>query len=89
MYEVMKLSGRRKDPQVWDKWWKRAIASVPIHLSGEGSGKCGRGSAGGEGAWGKDQMESDLSTLVNIDAQKLGAPSGGRDTIERVRRILH
>ena len=39
-----------------------------------------RGSAGAEGAWGKDQMESDLSTLVKIDVQKLGAPWASNDS---------
>lgn len=63
LYEVMELSGRRKDTQVWEKWWKRAIVSMPIRLSGDGSGKCGSGRRVC-----KDQMESDLSTLVEIDA---------------------
>ncbi|MEO8341365.1 MAG: hypothetical protein ABI604_16945 [Nitrospirota bacterium] len=26
---ILELSGRRKEPKVWESWWKRAITSVP------------------------------------------------------------
>jgi len=76
LYEVMELSGRRKDPQVWEKWWKRAIASVPHPFVWRRIGEVRERKARGE----KINMGSYLSKLVKIDAQKLGASWASSDS---------
>ena len=73
---MMELSGRQKDPQVWEKWWKRAIASVPHPCVWRRIGEVRERKARGE----KINMGSDLSTLVKIDVQKLGAPWASNDS---------
>jgi hypothetical protein len=69
LYEVLEISGRRKDPKVWENWWKRALATVPHPFIWRRIGEVRERKARGE----KLNMGSYLSKLVKIDAQKLGA----------------
>lgn len=69
LHEVMELSGLRKDPVVWEKWWKRAIMTVPHPFIWRRIGEVRERKARGE----RINMGSYLSKLVKIDAQKCGA----------------
>lgn len=69
LHEVMELSGRRKDPAVWEKWWKRAIATVPHPFIWRRIGEVRERKARGE----QINMGSYLSRLVRIDGQRVGA----------------
>jgi hypothetical protein len=66
--EVMELSGRRKDPEVWEKWWKRAIAAVPHARIWLRIGEVRERKARGEPI----NMGSYLAKLVKIEAKRLG-----------------
>ncbi len=66
--EVMDLSGRRKDPEVWEKWWKRAIAAVPHARIWMRIGEVKERKARGE----RLNMGSYLAKLVKIEAKGLG-----------------
>jgi hypothetical protein len=65
----MELSGRRKDPGVWEKWWKRAIKTVPHAFIWRRIGEVRERKARGE----QINMGSYLSRLVKIDARRVGA----------------
>lgn len=69
LHEVMELSGRRKDPGVWEKWWKRAIKTVPHAFIWRRIGEVRERKARGE----QINMGSYLSRLVKIDARRVGA----------------
>jgi hypothetical protein len=67
-HEVMALSGRRKDPVVWEKWWKRAIAEIPHTRIWLRIGEVKERKARGEPI----NMGSYLAKLVKIEAKGLG-----------------
>ena len=73
---VLELSGRRKDPKVWEKWWKRAIASVPHPMIWRRIGEVRERNARGE----RLNMGSYLAKLVSIDATRLNLPWTTRDS---------
>lgn len=66
--EIMGLSGRRKDPEVWEKWWKRAIAAVPHPRIWLRIGEVKERKARGE----RINMGSYLAKLIKIEAKGLG-----------------
>lgn len=68
LHEVLEISGHRKDPHVWENWWKRAVATVPHPFIWRRIGEVRERKARGE----RLNMGSYLSKLVKIDAQKLG-----------------
>jgi len=66
--EIMELSGRRKDPAVWEKWWRRAIGVVPHPRIWLRIGEVKERKARGE----RINMGSYLAKLVKIEAKGLG-----------------
>lgn len=68
--EIISLSGRRKDPDVWEKWWKRAIAVVPHPRIWLRIGEVKERKARGE----RINMGSYLAKLIKIEAKGLGVP---------------
>ncbi|OQW37715.1 MAG: hypothetical protein A4E19_20955 [Nitrospira sp. SG-bin1] len=66
--EIMGLSGRRKDPDVWEKWWKRAIAAVPHPRIWLRIGEVKERKARGE----RINMGSYLAKLIKVEAKGLG-----------------
>jgi hypothetical protein len=68
LHAVLELSGRRKDHDVWEKWWKRAIAAVPHARIWLRIGEVKERKARGECI----NMGSYLAKLVKIEAKRLG-----------------
>lgn len=66
---ILDLSGQRKNPDVWVKFWKRAIATVPHAFIWRRIGEVRERKAKGE----RLNMGSYLARLVKIDAKKVGA----------------
>jgi len=74
LHEILELSGRRKDPKVWENWWKRAIDIIPHNFIWRRIGEVKERKARGE----KINMGSYLASLVKVDATKLGHAWGDR-----------
>ena len=68
--EIIGLSGRRRDPDVWEKWWKRAIAAVPHPRIWLRIGEVKERKARGE----RINMGSYLAKLIKIEAKSFGVP---------------
>lgn len=66
--EIIGLSGRRKDPEVWEKWWKRAIAAVPHSRIWLRIGEVKERKARGE----RINVGSYLVKLIKVEAKGLG-----------------
>ena len=67
---VLELSGRRKDPKVWESWWKRAIASVPHPMIWRRIGEVKERRLSGQSI----NVGSYLLSLVRRDAVRLELP---------------
>lgn len=79
---ILEMSGRRKDPKVWEKWWRRAINTVPHQVIWRRIGEVKERKARGERI---QNLGSYLTSLVRVDAAKSGAAwavDGGEDTSE-------
>jgi hypothetical protein len=68
--EIIGLSGRRKDPDVWENWWKRAITAVPHVRIWLRIGEVKERKARGE----RINMGSYLAKLIKVEAKGLGLP---------------
>jgi len=75
---VLELSGRRKDPKVWEKWWKRAIASVPHPMIWRRIGEVKERRSSGQNL----NVGSYLLSLIRRDAARLGLPWATSDKVK-------
>jgi hypothetical protein len=68
LHEILELSGRRKDPDVWEKWWRRAITAVPHSRIWLRIGEVKERKARGE----RINVGSYLVKLIKVEAKGLG-----------------
>ncbi|HNC84015.1 MAG TPA: hypothetical protein PK999_13265, partial [Nitrospira sp.] len=72
------ISGKRKDPKVWEKWWKRAITSVPHPMIWRRIGEVKERRLSGQTI----NQGSYLLSLIRGDAARLGLPWATSDKVK-------
>ncbi|HMU29008.1 MAG TPA: replication initiator protein A [Nitrospira sp.] len=75
---VLEISGKRKDPKVWEKWWKRAITSVPHPMIWRRIGEVKERRLSGQTI----NQGSYLLSLIRGDAARLGLPWATSDKVK-------